>query len=110
MYVVDSGNDRVVYLPPTAISPSDQATVGLDGLIYPTGMTVDTTGDVYAANFSNGYVLELPHGQTNTTLSPFGQLRQRAGMGSDSLGDVFATELDDGTARCWRSCRTRPCR
>ncbi len=67
LYVTDTGNDRVVALPPGAAEP---VVLPFTGLWEPCGVAVDDAGTVYVADSLNDRVLTLAVGATSATEVP----------------------------------------
>lgn len=87
VYVVDSGNDRVVVLP----RGGTQATVGFTGLNDPEGVAVDGAGAVYVADKGNLRILKLPTGGVQETL-PMAGFASPTAVAVDAAGNVFVAD------------------
>ncbi len=95
LFVVDTGNNRVVELPRTATGYGPQTILPTSGLNEPDGIAVDSAGDVFIADWGNYRVVELPRTSTGfgpqTTLPTSGLLNP-PGIAVDSAGDVFIAD------------------
>lgn len=89
LYVTDTGNDRVVALP-----PGDQQPIVLpfNGLSEPCGIAVDTAGTVYVADSLHDRILALPVGGTSATELPLPGLKYPGGVAVDSEGTLYITD------------------
>jgi|GEM_PF-5980652 len=69
--------------------PYPQNTVPFSGLNGPEQIAVDSSGDLFLADFGSSRVLELPAGSTSQVTLPFTGLAFPTGVAVDSAGDVF---------------------
>jgi large repetitive protein len=97
VFIVDTGNNRVVEVPANG---GGQTTIADSGLNNPQGVAVDGAGDVFIADTDNYRVLELPWTGSGygaqTTLLADGSILP-AGVAVDGGGNVFLTDyLGDG--------------
>jgi streptogramin lyase len=77
--------------PARAVTFSQQ-TLPFTGLSAPTGVQVDSAGDVFVADFINSQVLELPASSSQQHTLPFTGLSVARGVTVDPAGDVFAAD------------------
>jgi len=98
VYVVDTGNNRVLKLPTGATAPT---TLPFTGLNNPEGVAVDSTGALYVADSGNGRVLKLPAGATTPITLPFTGFTDPEGVAVDSAGAVYvvASVKEEGGTR-----------
>jgi hypothetical protein len=82
-------NNRVRGRPPASTT---QTILPFSGLSLPTGVAVDSSGDVFVADSGNNRVLELANGASTQTVLPFSGLSQPWGVAVDSSGDVFVAD------------------
>lgn len=88
-YVVDTGNNRIVEI---GAGGTQENVLGFSGLVSPTSVAVDASGNVYAEDGSQ--ILKLtPQGAQTTVASP--APFNGAGIAVDAAGDVIAAQ--DGT-------------
>ena len=64
------------------------------GLTYPSGVAVNSAGDIYLADTGNGRVLKLAAGSSEQTVLPFTGLKGPGSLAVDAAGNVYVT---DGT-------------
>jgi serine/threonine-protein kinase len=94
LYVTSQGqHGRVVELPPGS---STAKVLPFSGLFQPQGLTVDSAGTVYVADFTNR-VLKLDVGANKETVLPFTGLNFPEGVAVDSQGGVYVA--DRGNSR-----------
>jgi sugar lactone lactonase YvrE len=77
---------------PSQPSNPSQIVLPFSGLHYPTGVTVDTAGNVYVTDGENGRVLKLPTGSTTQTELPFTGLKAPWDVDIDAAGNVYVTD------------------
>ena len=95
MFIADTYNNRVVELPRTATSYGPQTTLPASGLSFPSGVAVDSTGDVFVADYDRYRIVELPRteaGYGPQAVLPLGRLGLPDAVAVDSAGDVFVAE------------------
>ena len=78
--------------PAFAVPSSSQVTLPFTGLLYPSGVAVDSRGDVFVADTDNARVMELPHGSVSPVTLPFTGLVLPRQVAVDSAGDVFVAD------------------
>ncbi|MGA9493372.1 MAG: NHL repeat-containing protein, partial [Mycobacterium sp.] len=103
VYVVDeltsqvlklaAGSTDLLVLPVEAPSPDNPTFMTSD----PSGVAVDSAGDVYVAESHNNRVLKLAAGSTTPAVLPFTDLNEPKGVAVDSAGDVYVA--DRGSSR-----------
>jgi sugar lactone lactonase YvrE len=82
----------VVILGQQPSQPSRQVVLPFTGLSNPTGVAVDTAGDVYVTDrVNNGQVLELAAGSSAQKVLPFTGLYNPSGVAVDGTGAVYVT-------------------
>jgi serine/threonine-protein kinase len=91
VYVVDSGNYRVVAL---ASGSAAQTVLPFTFLGAENGVAVDNKGTVYVVKYT-GQVVALPAGSTAQTVLPFTDLTAARGVAVDSNGTVYVTSGGD---------------
>jgi len=91
VYVTDARN-RVLKLTLDSTTPITLPFNGLNGLYGPRGVAVDSSGNVYVADYGNHRVLRLAAGSTSPTTLPFADLGNPAGVAVDSAGSVYVTD------------------
>ncbi len=101
LYIADSGNKRVVYVPYVGSwNVSFAQTLG-SGMSSPSAITVDASGNVYVADAGNGDVYEvtapLSEGVQVTVASGYST---PSGLAVDASGALFI--VDQGNAKIWR--------
>ena len=89
VYVVDTGNNRVVKLPHGSTSP---VILPFSGLNDPLGVGVDAAGDVFVSDNNNHRVVELPAGSQSQVTLPFSGLSRPTGVAVDRAGDVYVVD------------------
>jgi serine/threonine protein kinase, bacterial len=62
------------------------------GLSYPSGVAVDSAGDLYVADNDNNRVLKLAAGSATQTVLPFTGLGKPFGVAVDAAGTVYVTD------------------
>lgn len=60
LYITDTGNNRIVYLPNAGGYSVASATVLASSLTQPLATTIDSNGNLYIANSGSGQIIELP--------------------------------------------------
>ena len=101
VYVVDelarevlklaAGSTDLFVLPVEAPSPDNPTVMTSD----PSGVAVDSAGDVYVAESHNNRVLKLAAGSTRPAVLPFTDLNEPKGVAVDSAGDVYVADRGD---------------
>jgi len=86
VYVVDSGNNRVVEL---AAGASTQTVLPFAGLNNPWDVAADGTNAIYVTDEANGRVLELASGTSTATVLPFTDVFEPRGVAIDRAGAVY---------------------
>ncbi len=81
VYVVDSGNNRVLEL---AAGSNSQTVAPFAGLDRPVAIAVDDAGDLEVTDPANNRVLELAAGSTSPTVLPFTDLAEPTGVAVNS--------------------------
>lgn len=71
-----------------------QVTLPFSGLINPTGVAVNSAGDVFVVDSDNNRVVEVPNGSGQVT-RPFTGLFSPVGIALDSAGDAFVTDTNN---------------
>jgi sugar lactone lactonase YvrE len=89
VYVTDSSNDRVMWLPAGAPAA---ATLPFTDLNDPRGIIVSPAGDVYVVDRGNDRVLFLAAGSTEAHALPFTGLNDPRGVAVDAAGGVVVTD------------------
>jgi serine/threonine protein kinase, bacterial len=89
LYVIDSGNNRVLKL---AAGSSTQTVLSFAGLRNPGDVAVDAAGDVYVTDSGNNRVVKLAAGLSTQTVLPFTGLNQPYAVAVDTAGDVYVTD------------------
>jgi sugar lactone lactonase YvrE len=101
LYIADSGNKRVVYLPYVGSLDVSLAAVLGNGMSSPSAITVDASGNVYVADAGNGNVYELTApisaGVQVTVASGYSS---PSGLAVDASGALFV--VDQGNQKVWR--------
>jgi serine/threonine protein kinase, bacterial len=82
--------------PSPSVSYAFQVVLPFTGLSSPTGVAVDSVGDVYVADGVNSQVLKLAAGHTQAVV-PFTGLSHPNGVAVDGVGDVYV--VDRGNSR-----------
>jgi serine/threonine-protein kinase len=79
---------------PTPVTPahSSQTPLPFTGVDLPTGVAVDTAGNVYVADMSNDRVVKLPAGASAATPLPFTGLKNPQGVAVDTAGNVYVAD------------------
>lgn len=101
LYIADSGNKRVVFLPYVGGSDISFAHTLGSGMSSPSAITVDASGNVYVADAGNGDVYEV-----TAPLSVSLQVTVASGYSTpsalalDASGALFV--VDQGNAKIWR--------
>jgi len=94
VYVVDSGNNRVLEL---AAGSTSQTVAAFGGLDHPDDIAVDDAGDIYVTEPGHHRVLELAAGSSSPTVLPFTDLGEPTGVAVNSRAPradraVFVTD------------------
>jgi len=89
LYIVDSGNNRVVKL---AAGSSTQTVLPFTGLNQPSAVAVDAAGDVYVTEHGNNQVVKLPAGSSTQTVLPFTGLNQPYAVAVDAAGNLYVAD------------------
>jgi len=78
--------------PAFAVPSSSQVTLPFTGLLYPSGVAVDSRGEVFVADTDNARVVELPRGSARQVTLPFTGLSNPWQVAVDTAGDVFVAD------------------
>lgn len=99
LYIADTGNNRVVYLPRLNNWNANQAVTVGSGLSSPLATAVTPSGLVYIADSGNGKLYSVPYPTTPQTLVAAG-LNNPSALAVDAAGDLFV--VDSGNAKVLR--------
>ena len=82
---------------PAPIAPaySSQTPLPFTGVNLPTGVAVDTAGNVYVADLGNDRVARLEAGASAATPLPFPGLKNPQGVAVDTAGNVYVTDTSN---------------
>ncbi|MEV4130324.1 serine/threonine-protein kinase PknD [Nocardia sp. NPDC049707] len=82
---------------PTPIAPaySSQTALPFTGVDLPTGVAVDTAGNVYVADIGNDRVVRLAPDASAPTPLPFTGLKNPQGVAVDTAGNVYVTDTSN---------------
>jgi serine/threonine protein kinase, bacterial len=69
-----------------------QVTLPFTGLKIPTGVAVDSAGNLYVAGISNNQVLKLAAGSATQEVLPFTGLAWPTGVAVDAAGNLYVTD------------------
>jgi trimeric autotransporter adhesin len=105
LYIADRDNMRVEKVTPGGIitTVAGNGTQGSSGdggpaasaqLYLPTGVTLDTAGNLYIADFANGRIRKVSPGGLITTYAALSQSSEPSGVATDTAGNVFFTDED----------------
>ena len=83
VYIADSGNNRILVMPPDY---SRNTALVNSGLSFPNGVAVDSAGNVYIADSANNAIKELPYAFVDTTAKDVSNI-----AGTDTLAAVLPT-------------------
>jgi sugar lactone lactonase YvrE len=101
LFIADSGNKRVVYLPYVGSWDFSLALTLGSGMISPSAIAVDASGDAFVADAGNGDVYELPvpftKGVQVTVASGYSA---PSALALDASGSLFV--VDRGNSKVWR--------
>ena len=86
-----AGSNDLFVLPVEAPSPDNPTFMTSD----PSGVAVDSAGDVYVAESHNDRVLKLAAGSTRPAVLPFTDLNEPKGVAVNSAGDVYVADRGD---------------
>ena len=101
LYIADSGNKRVVYVPYVGSWDWSLAVTPGSGMTNPSAIAVDPSGDVYVADAGNGKVYELTAPlSTAVQVTVASGYSQPSGLAVDASGSLFV--VDRGNAKVWR--------
>jgi len=101
LYIADTGNQRVVYVPfDSALAPSRALTLG-SGFSAPSAIALDSAGNIYVTDATAGKVFELklPLTQILQTTVVAGY-NNPTGVVVDASGALFV--VDQGNQKIWR--------
>ena len=97
LFIVDSGNSRVVKIPAGCTSSACQTVVPAAGLIAPFGVAVDGAGNVFISDLIADSVFEVPYLGSGTygtqTTLPASGLKNPRGLAVDGVGNVFIADF-----------------
>jgi len=101
LYIADSGNKRVVYLPYVGNYDLSLALTLGSGMTSPSAIAVDASGDVFVADAGNGDVYELTAPlSTGIQTTIASNLSAPSALAVDGSGALFV--VDQGNAKIWR--------
>ncbi|MBF6340686.1 protein kinase [Nocardia abscessus] len=82
---------------PTSIAPdySSQTPLPFTGVSLPTGVEVDTAGNVYVTDMGNDRVVKLAAGASAPTALPFTGLKNPQDVAVDPAGNVYVTDTSN---------------
>ncbi|MEV6426347.1 serine/threonine-protein kinase PknD [Nocardia sp. NPDC051463] len=82
---------------PAPIAPaySSQTPLPFTGVSLPTGVAVDTAGNIYVTDIGNDRVVKLAAGETTPTPLPFTGLKNPQGVAIDTAGNIFVTDTSN---------------
>ncbi|MFI7669132.1 serine/threonine-protein kinase PknD [Nocardia sp. NPDC049526] len=82
---------------PTTIASaySSQISLPFTGVSLPTGVSVDTAGNVYVTDMGNDRVVKLAAGASTPTPLPFTGLKNPQGVAVDTAGNIFVTDTSN---------------
>ncbi|OBH03805.1 hypothetical protein A5696_06825 [Mycobacterium sp. E2699] len=89
VYVAESGNDKVLTLPPGSTTPTVLRFTGQRDTL---GIAVDGRGTVYLTDSIDNEVAALPAGSTIPTVLPFTGLDYPSGVAVDGNGTVYVAD------------------
>ncbi|HEY1654499.1 MAG TPA: NHL repeat-containing protein [Candidatus Tumulicola sp.] len=95
LYVADPRNNQVLIYDPSTVDPSPIGSI-TDKMSFPSGLAVDRKGTLYVANQGNNTVTEYRFGKTKAFLKLSSGLSAPYGIGVDSAGRVFVSNLTGG--------------
>ena len=88
-YVADAGRGRVV-----EVRPGGRQVVVASGLSSPSGLAVDSAGDLYVADSGQGRVVEVRPGGRQVVVAS--GLSSPSGLAVDSAGDLYVADSGQG--------------
>jgi serine/threonine protein kinase, bacterial len=77
---------------PVARAHSSETALPFTGVKLPTGVAVDTAGDVYVADMASDRVLKLAAGASEATPLPLAGLKNPQGVAVDTAGDLYVSD------------------
>lgn len=97
LYIADTGNGRIVFLPHYGGYNISQATTVSSGFISPTAVAVTSSGLIYVADSSNGKIVSVPYAGPGAigTLVASGFTNPTT-MQVDAAGDLFVVDAGSG--------------
>jgi hypothetical protein len=95
LYVSDEGNAAIDIYSNKKFVETGQITSGLDGN---DGDWIDSTGNLYVANYASASIQEYAPGATSPTFTYSAGLEDPINVSTDNKGDVFASDFGGGTA------------
>lgn len=101
LYIADTGNSRVVFLPPSNDWSAEGALTLGSGFERPLAVTVTSSGLIYIADSGNGkvYSISYPAEAVGKTLVATG-FNDPSALATDAAGDLFA--VDKGNSQVLR--------
>ena len=75
-----------------AAGSATQAVLPFTGLTTPSGVAVDTAGDLYVTDWHNNRVVKLAAGSSTQTVLPFTGLNSPSGVAVDAAGNLYVAD------------------
>lgn len=122
VYVADYGNHTIRKISPAAVVTTLAGSAGLSGSLNgtgsaarfngPTGLTVDSSGNIYVADYNNNTIREITSAGVVTTLAgapgttgstdgtgSAARLNSPTGVAVDTSGNLYVADSDNSTVR-----------